>query len=342
MSQTVRTALIGCGKRAASHVPGILADPRCQVVAVADAQQEAAEAFQTTHGFDAAIYTDYRQMLAEVRPDFIITCLWTPLHLPVFRDCVAAGVKAVHSEKPVAPTWGECLEIGRLAETSGCQLTFCHQRRFATGNRLVRQLIDEGRLGTLQRMELYSPQNLLDCGTHTLDQALSFHHETPVQWVLGALDASTTLNWFDVRSETVFVGTLVFADGVRATLQAGGPDMDIWGGVRVTGSEGFIEVEWDGQILRAVRYDDPAWTVAPVADSGEAHMIGVIKNALDCLETGAEPELSFRKALRAEEVIFAFYESVRRHARVELPLTGVTDNPFISLLEQGAVGAGVG
>ena len=66
-----------------------------------------------------------------------------------------------------------------------------------------------------------------------------------------------------------------------------------------------------------------AWQAPEVAEDAESQMIGVVRNALDCLESGAEPELSHRKALRAGEVIFAFYESVRRHARVELPLEGV-------------------
>ena len=336
MSQTYKIALIGCGGRAKEHIPGIKADARCRVVALADVKREAAEAMNAEHEFGAAIYTDHREMLEREKPEVVIACLWTPLHLTVFKDCVDAGVKAVLSEKPMAPTWGECQEIRRLAEASGVLLTFCHQRRFAPGNILARRLLDEGRFGKIERMELSSPPNLLDCGTHTFDQALSFHKETPVKWVLGAVDANEPLNWFGVSAESMAVGTLVFTDGVRATIQTGGPDLDIWGGVRVTGSEGFMEVTWDGQIRRAVVYANPGWTVPHVSEDPSAPMVGVIRNALDCLESGAEPELSYQKALRASEIIFALYESVRRHARVELPLIGVTDNPFITLMESGA------
>lgn len=45
-----------------------------------------------------------------------------------------------------------------------------------------------------------------------------------------------------------------------------------------------------------------------------------------------EPELSSRKALRANELIFATYESSRRHGRVELPLT-IEDNPLDELVK---------
>jgi UDP-N-acetyl-2-amino-2-deoxyglucuronate dehydrogenase len=339
MSRAYKVAFIGCGKRAGAHVNAVKGDTRCNVVALTDTKPEAAESMNADAGFGATIYTDHHAMLEAESPDVVISCLWTPLHLPVFRDCVGAGVKAVLSEKPMAPTWGDCQEIARIADTSGCLLTFCHQRRFADGNRKVRQLIADGVFGEIQRMELRSPPNLLDCGTHTVDQALSFNAESPAKWVLGAIDASEPINWFGVPAEGMATGLIVFENGVRATLQTGGPDMDFWGGVRVTGTKGFAEVLWDGQIQRAVVYDDPSWTPPAVDEDKEHHMAGVISNALDCLESGAEPELSHKMALRTSEVLFALYESVRRSARVELPLEGMNDNPFITMLEAGRFGA---
>jgi predicted dehydrogenase len=300
---------------------------------LADANREAAETFKADYELESAIYTNYQELLEQERPDIVIASLWTPLHLPVFRDCVEAGVKAVLSEKPMASTWGDCLEMARLAEQTGCQLTFCHQRRFAEGNLLVRRLIAEGVFGEIKRLDLYSPPNLLDCGTHTVDQALSFVNESPARWVLGAVDTSEVLNWFDVRAECMATGTLVLQNGVRAALQVGGPDMDIWGGVRVMGTKGFIDVLWGGNFGQAALYNQPDWQPPVVQDSDEAHMAGVVRNAVDCLESGEEPETSYLKALRASEIIFALYESVRRRARVELPLTDVLDNPLHSLLD---------
>jgi predicted dehydrogenase len=336
MSHSFTVAFVGCGKRARAHAVGVQADSRCRVVGLADLNPAAAEALNNDFKFEARLFSDHRAMLAELEPDIVIISLWTPLHLPVFRDCVAANVRAVLLEKPMAPTWGDCLEMASLAEMSGCQLTFCHQRRFAAGNRLVRKLIADGVVGKIERMELYGPPNLLDCGTHTIDQAMSFNDESPVKWVLGAIDASEPIKWFDVSSECMAVGTLMFANGVRATLQSGGPDKDLADGVRINGDAGMIEVTWDGVIKRAKRYNDPAWpTPASPEDHKDRHMIAYVKDAIDNLVAGTQPELSYQKALRVTESIFAFYESVRRHARVDLPLTGVTDNPFLTLLESG-------
>ena len=337
VSAPLKLAFIGCGRRALAHAPGVKAEPRLQVVALADPKAENAAALNEALGTSAPVFADYHDMLDKAKPDVVISALWTPLHLPVFRDCVAAGVKGVLSEKPMAPTWADCRALAKLAEDSGVLLTFCHQRRFAEGNRVARRLINEGAFGEVTRLDLFSPPHLLDCGTHTFDQAFSFLNETPVKWVLGGLDATKPIRYFDLAAETMAVGTVVYENGVRASFQVGGPDRGVMQtGVRVVGTGGFLEVLWDGEIVGGARFDDPAWRPPTVAVEREAFMVGVVRDATECLLSGAEPELSWRKALRAAEVIFAIYESIRRHARVELPLTGVDDNPFTSMLDAGA------
>ena len=330
-----KVCFIGCGRRAAEHMPAVLADKRCVVAGLADTNREAAEKFRDTYTLQAPVFGDHREMLARVKPDVIVTCLWTPLHLPVYRDCVEAGVKAVLSEKPMAPTWKECRDMAALAETSKCQLTFSHQRRFSSGNVQVRQWIEQGLFGEIKRMDLYSPKNLLDCGTHTFDQALSFNHETPAKWVLGTVDATETVKWFDVSAETLATGLVVFANGVRAYFQVGGPDSDMNSGVRVVGTKGFIETDWDGKFGQGVVYADPSWKPVQPADDKGWNMAAYVRDTLDCLESGRESVVSHRHALRASEIIFSLYESVRRNARLELPLTGVDDNPFITMLNAG-------
>jgi Predicted dehydrogenases and related proteins len=342
MSGDIKVAIIGCGHRGDAHAAAWKTEDRCRMVGLADIKPEAIAKLKAAREVDAGVaeYEDYRVMLEKEKPDIVSVCLWTGLHLPVIRDCLQAdGVRAVFAEKPMAPTWAECREIGRLAEESGRQLTFCHQRRFASGNQLVRKWVAEGKFGEIKRMDLYSPRHLLDCGTHTFDQAMSFNGESPAKWVLGAVDTSETFAYFAVEAEIMATGTVVFENGVRATIQVGGPDMDMGSGVRLHGTDGFVEVDWDGNFRKGAVFSDPSWS-PPVRekDGMNVQMARVVANVVDCLLSGEEPELSYPKALRAGEVIFAFYESVRRRARVELPLTGVDDNPLHDLLakERGA------
>jgi predicted dehydrogenase len=88
-----------------------------------------------------------------------------------------------------------------------------------------------------------------------------------------------------------------------------------------------------------VVYDEPDWQPEEPEMDKEGTMERTVSDIFDAMEEGREPELSHRKALRAAEIIFALYESVRRHARMELPLADVTDNPFIAQLEAGHFGA---
>lgn len=260
-------------------------------------------------------------MLEEVRPDFVILSLWTPLHLPVFRDCAEAGVKGVLSEKPMAPSWGESLEMAEIAERTGCQLTFCHQRRFCEGNLLVRKLLDAGEFGEILAMDLTAPCGLLDCGTHSIDQAMSFNRETPAKWVIGAVDTTEVEMSFDVPTETMFAGLIVFENDVRATIQCRGPNRDLPGGVRIHATNGLLEVNWGGIVGRAIKFDDPGYRFPEqVKPDNDQNMRDVVANVIDALIEGGEPELSYRKALRATEVIFALYDSATTNRRIELPL----------------------
>jgi hypothetical protein len=63
----------------------------------------------------------------------------------------------------------------------------------------------------------------------------------------------------------------------------------------------------------------------------EAVTLGIL-DLIEALKTDHEPELSSCKALRANELIFATYESSRRHGRVELTLT-IEDNPLDELVK---------
>ncbi len=330
-----RVGIIGCGSRGDKHALGFKADDRCQIKALVDIKTEAAREVDDKYGFGANIYNDYREMLYKEELDVIAICLWTDLHLPVFKDCVESEVKAIFLEKPMAPTWGESLEYARIMEEKNCQLTFGHQRRFARGNQLVRKWLKENKFGDILRMDLYSPPHLLDCGTHTFDQALSFNRETPAKWVIGNIDIEEIISYFDIKAEKMAAGNIIFENGVKASIQVGGPDRDLDSGVRILGEKGFIEVKWEGDFKEGRIYDRPAWEPPEINPDHDRQMKKLVSKTLDSLEKGEEPELSYKKALRAAEIIFAFYESVRQNRRIELPLEGIKDNPFITMLNNG-------
>jgi len=145
----IKIVIIGCGRRGNGNAKAIANNERLELTALVDPNPEAARAIRDELGFsDIEVFTDHKEMLEKMKPDLCVICVWTGLHLEVFRDCVEAGVKAVFMEKPVAATWGECREIERLADSSGCRLSISHQ--FATRQRFLGESVVQSCWGPIQ------------------------------------------------------------------------------------------------------------------------------------------------------------------------------------------------
>jgi predicted dehydrogenase len=343
-----RVAVIGCGKphqeagatgfgMAYSHVRGYQLTGACELVAVADIRPENAEQLVAHTGGSARVYTDYQELLEEERPDVVSICTWPRLHGSMVLAAASADVRAIHCEKPMAPTWGEAKAMHKAASQKGIQLTFNHQRRFLEPFRLARQLVRDGTIGTLTRLE-GACDNLIDWGTHWLDMFFFYNAETPADWVLGQIDARTGRTVFGLPLEDQGLCEVKFRNGVRGLLFTG-HDSDIGCQNRLIGTEGVIELHQDAPHVRLRGRGDAAWRSIETAEAlhgGGAIERGIV-DLISCLETGEEPELSSYKAMRATELIFATYESSRRRGRVDLPLKA-EDSALLSLLAAGEVG----
>jgi predicted dehydrogenase len=299
------------------HARGYLA-AGCQLAALADISRENAEAFQKDLGGDA-IYTDYREMLAKETLDFVSVCTWPDLHEEMVLACAGAGVRAVHCEKPIAPTWAASKRMVEACAKSGTQLSFNHQRRFDPAYVIAKRMLRDGRIGELRRLEMEC-DNLFDWGTHWFDMMHFYNDQQPAEWLLGQVEPTGGGTIFGVKLEGQGVASLRFANGVRALLMTGHPSE--WGAMnRLVGTEGVIEIGatgWDS--LRVWSKDSPFWEEIDTTVEGPTGVIAAVIDVVAALQEGREPELSARKALMATELIFATYESARRGGRVSLPL----------------------
>jgi predicted dehydrogenase len=73
-------------------------------------------------------------------------------HLPLARE-VAKAHKHVYTEKPIASTLEEGLEIEALEKTYGVTVTVGHSARLMAGIRQIREAIDAGELGRVGFIE---------------------------------------------------------------------------------------------------------------------------------------------------------------------------------------------
>ena len=349
---SIRVGFIGTGKRKAQpdlngffmayhHAPGYAKLPDCDMVCCADIVREHAEEFAQAMGVPA-VYTDYHEMLAKEGLDIVSICTWPHLHAEMTIACVEAGVPAVHCEKPMALTFGECKAMLAAAEKHGTKLTFNHQRRFGAPFRNTAKLIQEGAVGELVRMEAHVG-DLYDGGVHWVDMLNYFNGETPAEWVIGQIDCRSVRVAFGAPSEYQAICHVKYRNGVAGLVITGESAQELGPAFRVLGTEGMIEIGWGrdpGPMLRVSRRGASDWSAVDCGNEdlhGPGYIDRAIADIVDCFRTGRESELCVRNEMNAMEIVFGCYESSRRRARVDMPLD-IDDSPLISMLESGEVG----
>lgn len=324
----LRVGFIGVGKpwrspgasgfgMAHAHAEGYKKSADVEIVSIADINLDNARAFQAAHGGES-VFADYREMLQKERLDIVSISTWPHLHGEMVIACAEAGVKAVHCEKPISPSYDEARRMVKICKEKGVQLTFNHQRRFDAEFRKAKELLNSGRIGKLLRLEAACP-DLYDWGTHWFDMLFFYNNETPVEWVMGQAEHRNPKIVFGVPMDTQGLSHYRFTNGVSATIYTSS-SQDFVGYNRLFGEEGMIELDMRRKPqVRVWGKGMDAWEDVPT-EQVEAVHLGVL-DLIDALQNGREPELSARKALAATELIFATYESSRRRGRVDLPLT---------------------
>jgi len=313
----------------------------CQMVACADIKEENAKAFQKKFKV-AATYLNYQEMLEKENLDIVSICTWPSLHSRMVIDSAVAGVKAIHCEKPMSDTWGAARLMSQECDRRGVQLTFNHQRRFGAPFQNARNLIREGAIGELRSVEA-ACGNLFDYGTHSIDLCNMLAGDVPIKWVISQIDYRNENFMFGAHIENQALTQWEYTHGAIGLAATGPGGKLIACHNRALGTDGEIQIGPQGKglpALRIRRYSGKKSGKWETIDCGDEGMHGpgyinrAIKDMVDSLNDGTEPELSARKALNVTEIIFAAYESSRIRGRIDLPLT-IQDNPLISMLQSG-------
>ena len=315
------------------HADGYRRLDDCDLVACADIVREHGEAFADEFGIDAGhVYEDYEEMLAKAQPDIVSVATPVPTHADIVVDLIESGSpSAIHCEKPMADTWADCERMAAAAADADVQLTFNHQRRFDPRCRSAKDLLDEGEIGELRRLEM-GGKNLFDFGTHLVDLCNFYNDEGNAEWVLGGLDYREEDVRYGAHNENHAIAHWTYENGVSA-LAATGDGSDLIGcHNRIVGTEGEIEVGTSHGDSILVRRGPETEEVE--GRSVENAIVPAVAHVVESLNEGTEPELSADRALAAMEIIYGAWESVRRRGRVEFPLD-IEDNPLRAMVETG-------
>lgn len=247
-----RGALIGCGFIAhQKHLPALAKlQDRIQLVAFCDLIEARAQQAAAQYGApDAAVYTDYRQLLR--RGDIDVVYILTPnrSHCELAVAALEAG-KDVLCEKPMALNGAEAKRMCEAAKASGRRLTIGYQNRSRLDSRYLKQVVQQGELGEIYLAKAHAVRRrgiptwgvflneaeqgggaLIDIGTHALDLALWLMDNYEPERVSGSVykklgrgdTAGNAFGPWDNQKITVedsAFGTIVMKNGATVLLEA--------------------------------------------------------------------------------------------------------------------------
>lgn len=306
-----------------------------EVAAVASIDDNLEE-FVPENAPGAATYDDAETMLADADVTMVDVCTPTPTHRPLVRAAAERDL-AIFCEKPMARTIDGADEMVEVIDETGVPFMVGHVLRYFPSYVTAKELIDAGEIGrpgTLRAERLsppptYATDNWLvdpeQSGGVLLDMAI--HDFDYLRWVGGEVERVFTRSarWEDEQLHEHAGVDLRFEDGTVGYVEAswGYPgDMPFTTAFEFSGDEGSLE--YDTREENAVRFygdNDAAATPAQSAYEKSPYT-RELEHFIDCVETGAEPDIGAREAREAVRLSLAAIESRERDEPVRVSEVG--------------------
>lgn len=315
----MRVGLIGCGAIARrTHIPALKA-AGAEVVAVASASLQSAQAAATECG-GAEVFEGWRDLVDRAGVDAVDICTPNSLHAEIAIAAAQAG-RHVLVEKPMATTVAECDAMIAAADAAGVLLMTAHNARFAPPFVAAARIVAAGDIGDVHGFraafghagpESWAPGSswfrdralagggaLLDLGVHVIDM---------LRAVLA--DDVTEVSAFIRDAEAVEEDAQVllrFAGGAAGSIHASwiarpGPDHQL----TLFGAGGSLHVDLATPLtLRRAGGGKPE--VVPVSES----VPDVCAAFVASVSTGALPPVTAGAGRAAVSVVEAAYQSAR-------------------------------
>src|SRR5215510_10046163 len=257
MTEPVKVGIVGLGRWAKVLTRATQKSDTLKIVAGTSRSEEKRTAF--AQEFAVKAVPDLPTLLADPAIEGVILTVPNEQHLPLARE-VAKARKHVYTEKPIASTLEEGLEIEALEKTYGVTVTVGHSARLMAGIRKIREAIDSGELGRVGFIEAnFSNERALELTPKMWrwykDRApggplsqLAIHHFDVVHYLGGeiveASSMASKLSPVGAEVDDQSMTLIRFADGKIGYVGASWTSPGIFA-VRVFGSKGLMHYEID-------------------------------------------------------------------------------------------------
>lgn len=142
---SLKGVAIGAGYFSQFHFDAWSRLSNVELAAICDLDREKAEQAAAQHDVPKC-YTDFDEMLATEKPDFVDIVTRPDSHLRLTRQAVSADV-AVICQKPLAPTFDEAKELVAVAAEAGVPLMVHENFRFQPWYREIKRLLEDRVVG---------------------------------------------------------------------------------------------------------------------------------------------------------------------------------------------------
>ena len=152
----VKVAIIGAGKMGISHLSILGAHADVEVVGVCDTSKMINDFLTRYSGFTC--FTDYKKMVAEVKPDAVVIAVPTKFHYSIIKDLLESNVH-IFAEKPFCLTATQGEELVALAAKQKIVNQIGYHNKFIGTFGEVKRLVKAGALGKIYHFvaESYGP-----------------------------------------------------------------------------------------------------------------------------------------------------------------------------------------
>jgi scyllo-inositol 2-dehydrogenase (NAD+) len=328
----MKAAVIGCGRMGVftspavqqfappcwfplSHAEAIARHPALDLAGLCDADAGTLARARAACG-DVEVFSDHRALLTAIQPAIVGIATRTPGRVDIIADCIAAGARALHVEKPLCNTMAELDRLEMLFARDDVFITYGAIRRHFAIYDHARTLAASGAFGKLLEVRVNMGSGALYwTHPHSVDLILWAAGDrivTAVQATLGNIKTGRTPH--EIRTDPIIESaTIHFEDGVAGHIgRAPGCDL------LLACETAEIAVTNDGRTIRinAVNGDDPYPALTTIDWQEPAIAQGIlapISQLVDCLQgnkiaRAANAALK-RDVLVGQRCLFGFVQS---------------------------------
>jgi predicted dehydrogenase len=332
----LRFAIIGCGRIAQRHAEHI--NNKAQLTAVCDVIPEKADALAKQ--YNAKAYYSVSDLLKDSNSfDVLSVCSPNGLHAEHSILALNAGVHVL-CEKPMALTVADCGRMIQAAEKNNRRLFAIKQNRYNPPVAAVKQLIDDGKLGKINSIQLSCFWNRNEAyyanswkGTKDLDGGTLYtqfsHFVDLLYWMVGDVEEVQAMmgNYEHTNSiefEDTGVVILRFANGAIGTINytVNSYEKNMEGSLTIFAEKGTVKI--GGQYLNELEYQQiEGMKIENLPEGNKPNNYGtyvgsmsnhnlVYDNVIEVLEKGASITTSAFEGLKTVEIIQKIYEAASK------------------------------